>query len=180
LRVGPGNQWVFAGGGGAYDAAIILYPDSTDSIGDLYATIFGNIIADDGSSTLERGISFDTGGGGTFSSVHIRDNEFINITDPIKTSGAGVPTTVQGNIGYVTKNSGSSSITSGSTSVAVAHGLSVTPVAEDFNIIGKENPTNDVGTIWISGIGSANFTVNVENDPGASDWDFGWSVDTEH
>jgi len=80
------------------------------------------------------------------------------------------------NIGYVTDNSGSSSIDNGSTSKVVAHGLNVTPSAEHITIIGKENPTNSVGTIWVDTIGAANFTVNVENDPGASNWDFGWKV----
>lgn len=83
---------------------------------------------------------------------------------------------IHNNFGYVTENSGSDSIANGTTSKVVAHGLAVTPSAEDFTIIGKENPTNDVGTIWVDTIGATNFTVNVENDPGASNWDFGWKV----
>lgn len=76
-----------------------------------------------------------------------------------------------------TRNSGSDSIANGTTSKVVAHGLVVTPSAEHFTITGKENPTNSVGTVWVDTIGAANFTVNVENNPGASGWDFGWKVD---
>lgn len=83
---------------------------------------------------------------------------------------------VRHNKGYLTENSGSDTVASGTTSKAVAHGLGLTPSAEHFSVIGKENPTNDVGTIWVDTIGAANFTVNVENDPGASNWDFGWKV----
>lgn len=75
--------------------------------------------------------------------------------------------------------SGSASIANGTTSIAITHNLSYTPNAEDITVIGKENPTNSVGTIWVDTIGATQFTVNVENDPGASGWDFGWRVDTE-
>lgn len=107
----------------------------------------------------------------------IIENDVVdNLTANIYVAGT-TTTKLRDNIGYVTENSGSDSIASGTTSKAIAHGLSVTPSAEDFTIIGKENPTNDVGTIWVDTIGATNFTVNVENDPGASNWDFGWRVD---
>ena len=80
------------------------------------------------------------------------------------------------NHGFMTENSGYNTIANGTTSVVVTHGLDYTPLAEQITIIGKENPTNSVGTIWVDTIGAASFTVNVENDPGASDWDFGWAV----
>lgn len=91
-------------------------------------------------------------------------------------SDSGTGNVIRNNSGFVTENSGSSSVDNGQTTKVVAHGLDVTPSAEDFTIIGKENPDNDVGTIWVDTIGAANFTVNVENDPGASNWDFGWKV----
>ena len=88
----------------------------------------------------------------------------------------GAETIVTRNPGYVTENKGTGSVTNGGTTDVIAHGLDVTPAAEDITITGKENPTNDVGTIWVDTIGAANFTVNVENDPGASNWDFGWKA----
>ncbi len=78
--------------------------------------------------------------------------------------------------GYKTQNSGTGTINSGSTSAVISHGLAITPTLGNIHIIGGENPTNDVGTIWVSTITSTQFTVNVEADPGASNWDFGWAV----
>jgi len=123
------------------------------------------------------------GGGGTLITVaagaqNCKFTDIANTGFTTVVSDAGTNTSLD-NIGnYVIKNSGSDTIANGTTSKVVAHGLSVTPSAEHFTIIGKENPTADVGTIWVDTIGAANFTVNVENDPGASDWDFGWKVDT--
>jgi hypothetical protein len=75
---------------------------------------------------------------------------------------------------FVGENKGTSSILNGATSIAVAHGLSVTPTVDDFTITLAEDPTNTPGAIWVDNIGAANFTVNCENDPGASNLDFGW------
>ena len=87
---------------------------------------------------------------------------------------------VAGNKGYVTKNAGTGTITSGSNNVEVTHGLAVTPTAQDITIIGKENTTNDIGNIWVQTIGATSFFVFVRNDPGGTNWDFGWKVDTEY
>jgi len=72
--------------------------------------------------------------------------------------------------------SGTSSILSTTTSIAVTHGLPVTPPIEKITITAGQNPTNDIGHPWISGITSTQFTVNVRADPGASDWGFGWAI----
>jgi hypothetical protein len=71
---------------------------------------------------------------------------------------------------------GSSSVASGTTSIAVTHDLGVAPAAEAITITGKEDPTNSTGTHWVDTITATQFTFNVENDPGASNFDFGWSV----
>jgi hypothetical protein len=83
--------------------------------------------------------------------------------------------TVQFNQGWITEASGNSTITNGTTSIVVTHGLSVTPTLHNVRIVGLEDPTNSTGNIWASAATASNFTVNVENDPGASNWDFGWS-----
>jgi len=95
-------------------------------------------------------------------------------------SNAGSFTTLKDIYSCRTEMNGADSIASGTTSKVVSHSLAVTPSAEHFTIIGKENPTNDVGTIWVDTITSTQFTVNVENDPGASNWDFGWKVDASY
>lgn len=83
---------------------------------------------------------------------------------------------IRDNIGWITENSGTGSIASGTTADVIAHGLSVTPTVDDISITLAENPTNTPGAIWVDTIGAANFTVNCENDPGASNLDFGWRV----
>lgn len=71
---------------------------------------------------------------------------------------------------------GTGSIASGATSATITHTLSRTPAASNFTIQFTENPTNDNGNVWLSSIGSATATLNVRNDPGASNLDFGWRV----
>lgn len=85
--------------------------------------------------------------------------------------------TICNNRGYITENSGTSSIASGTTHTDdIDHGLSYTPSAKEFSIIFTEQPTNDPGEIAIANIDSAHFDVYVRNDPGASNLDFAWSV----
>jgi len=87
---------------------------------------------------------------------------------------AGANTIVRDNLGYVTENDGTSSIASGDTTKAVAHGLAATPTV--INVIFAEQGTNDYGRWWISSVGATNFTVNVSADPGASNLDFWWEA----
>ena len=70
-----------------------------------------------------------------------------------------------------------SAITSGNTSIAILHNCALTPTAGQIHITPSANPDNAVGTIWVDGITSSQFTVNCENDPGASTLAFGWQVD---
>ena len=88
----------------------------------------------------------------------------------------GTNTRINKNIGYVTENSGAQQLDSGTTSEVVTHGLDVTPAKEDIFITGQENPTNEIGNIYLTGVGATTFTVNVRNDPGTSNWSFGWRV----
>lgn len=83
---------------------------------------------------------------------------------------------IRDNEGFVTENSGTGTIGAAATSETVAHGLDVTPTVDDFTITLAENPTNAITALWIDTIGAANFNVNVEPAPGASELDFGWRV----
>jgi len=78
-------------------------------------------------------------------------------------------------LGYVTENSGTSSITSGQTTKVVAHGLATTPTRIDINF--REQGTSDYGRWWVDTIGATNFTLNVSADPGASNLDFAWRAE---
>jgi hypothetical protein len=83
-------------------------------------------------------------------------------------------TLVRNNRGWVTENSGTGSIASGTTADTITHGLSVTPTVDDIAITLAEDPTNSPGAIWVDTLTSTQFNVNCENDPGASNLDFGW------
>ena len=105
-------------------------------------------------------------------------NVATNLTANMFITGT-TTTKVRGNIGFVTKNSGTDTIPSAGppASVTVNHGLAVTPTVDQFTITANENPTNTPGLIWIDTITATQFNVNCENDPGASALDFGWYVD---
>lgn len=77
--------------------------------------------------------------------------------------------------GYVTENNGTATVASGSTSIAVSHGLSYTPSLNEISI----EPTNNLGNAtkwWKSSPTSSQFTINVDVDPGATTATFTWNV----
>lgn len=132
-----------------------------------------------------------------YSNVLVLNNTVLDITGPdaIKENGCsgalimgnkvednivagGAATVVRNNMGFVTENSGTGTIPSAGppASVVIAHGCDYTPNAADIVITLTENPTNTPGAVWVDTIGAANFTVNCENDPGASALDFSWAV----
>lgn len=90
--------------------------------------------------------------------------------------GAGSGSQCKRNTGHITEKNGTGSITSGSTTDVITHGLSETPTAADIHITLTENPSNTPGAIWVDTIGATTFTVNCENNPGASNLDFSWQA----
>ncbi len=93
------------------------------------------------------------------------------------TFGANVTNpTVRSNVGWATENANVGTIASGTTSIAITHGLSVTPATKDIVITPTNNPTNDPGNFWISNLTSTQFTVNVRNDPGSGGATFAWQA----
>ena len=81
---------------------------------------------------------------------------------------------VQFNRGWITENRGVETFPSGDTTFVVTHGLSVTPQAQDIAVTLSSNPGSDPGAIWVDSIGSAHFTVNLQNS--TSGFTFGWQV----
>lgn len=79
-------------------------------------------------------------------------------------------------VGYVTKNSGTATIAAANTSIAVAHGCNYTPAASDIDVILTNQPTADIGDVWLTNIGAANFTINCRNAPGVATAIFAWNV----
>lgn len=87
----------------------------------------------------------------------------------------GANNQVRSNIGFKTSNTGSSTITSGTTSVVASHGLAVTPSINNIRVTPRDN-MGSATKFWISAVGASSFTINVNIDPGTS-ITFGWAVD---
>lgn len=88
---------------------------------------------------------------------------------------AGTGTIVRNNIGWVTENTGTATVASGSTTVAVNHGLESSPALKNISV----TPTNSLGNaakFWISGITATQFTINVNADPGGTTATFVWNA----
>lgn len=107
----------------------------------------------------------------------VRDNDLRGgVTGAMRDQGTGSDKTIRDNAGYRTANRGTSSVLSTTTTITVSHGLAVTPTAQDIAITPTNSPTNDPGNWWVSAPTSTTFNVNVRNDPGASNFNFGWSA----
>jgi hypothetical protein len=87
----------------------------------------------------------------------------------------GTDTIVRNNIGWKTDNTGTATVIDTTTSIAVAHGLAITPTLGDIVV----TPTNNLGNatkFWVSGATTTEFTINVDVDPGATTATFAWSI----
>ncbi|KKL46287.1 hypothetical protein LCGC14_2347080, partial [marine sediment metagenome] len=124
----------------------------------------------DGAQTY--GMEFNTGTDLVITGNVLTDND----TAPILITSALTTSIVRNNRGYVTENSGTGTINSGSTSATITHGLSASPLRQNLNVTFAENPDNTPGLPWVDTITSTQFNVNVENDPGASHLDFAWQA----
>jgi hypothetical protein len=78
--------------------------------------------------------------------------------------------------GYLTANSGSGTIPSGATTIAVAHGLNITPASTDVALMQVGATSLNPGNLYVSALDASNITVNCYSDPGASGLPFTWKV----
>lgn len=135
---------------------------------------YGNISRNDATNDIANHINFQTEA--STNNIAIM-GEVCTGQDGAVISGTPASAfIVRNNPSFVTENSGTGSIASGATTDVITHGLSYTPTAAEIVITLTENPTNTPGAIWVDTIDGTNFTVNCENDPGASNLDFSWSV----
>jgi parallel beta-helix repeat protein len=84
--------------------------------------------------------------------------------DVAQYSLSGASSIVRDNIGYVSENKGTASVLTGTTSIAVTHGLSFTPALTQISV----TPTTTLGSateFWISNPTSTQFTINVDVNP---------------
>lgn len=81
---------------------------------------------------------------------------------------------IRDNIGYITENSGTSTLVSGTTSIAVNHGLDVTPVIGDI-IVTPIEAWGNMTQFYIGNYTSTQFTIYANINPG-QDVDFAWKA----
>jgi hypothetical protein len=110
-----------------------------------------------------------------FSNIVIRGNYFNNSG----VTNANCYPGVSGNVGLNSNsrdsNSGNATVASGSTSVAVTHGVCYTPNLDNIIV----TPTNNLGNatkFWVSNPTATQFTINAAPDPGNSGATFAWVV----
>ena len=133
--------------------------------------ILGNNIDNLGNGALQTTGVYN---GSAASNTIINNNNIVSTT-PLNIAGGSVLSAGY-NQGYITESSGAGAILSGTTSIVLSHGLSVTPTQEAFSIMPTGLTSNDPGQIYIDNITSTQFTVNCRNNPGVSTLPFYWKA----
>lgn len=86
------------------------------------------------------------------------------------------PAMVRNNIGWITEANGTATVAAGTTSIVVNHGLAVTPALKDIHVT-PNNSMNAATKFWVSTPTATQFTINVDQSPGASSTaTFAWQV----
>jgi len=137
-------------------------------------SIIGCTITNGWGFSGQQGWGIAIGAGAVTRYQLVNNNVTGNGLGGISDGSTGTERYARDNIGFVTRTKGEGTIASGTTSLVVNHGLSVTPVGYDISIEFLTSSTNDPGNWWITAVGATQFTVNVRNDPGASGLTFAW------
>jgi hypothetical protein len=155
-----------------YDSIFI---DNDASVASDYISIMNNQFVPVSTATERYGVNIS---GSNIDYVHIENNLFNGqLTGAINiASGANANGMIRNNIGHITENSGTATVASGTTSIAVNHGLSVTPSAGDITV----TPTNSMGSatkFYIDTYTSTQFTIHTDVDPGVTTATFAWKAE---
>ena len=110
---------------------------------------------------------------GTTATNIVLDNNYLSSINIA--SGLLAQTRTLRNIGYVTENSGSATITSLNTSVVVNHGINRLPSLSNISIT-PQNSLGNSSKFWISNVTTTQFTINVDVSPSSIDAIFSWKV----
>lgn len=130
-----------------------------------------------------RGNTFRLGSGaqtkGTYLESNCDDCIIINNMYGLLAShhlhGAGCDNlTMRNNTGYLTEKSGTATLANATTSIAVSHGLSVTPVAGDI-IVTPIEAWGSMTEFYIDTYTSTQFTIHADQNP-TQDVDFAWKA----
>jgi Pectate lyase superfamily protein len=142
-----------------------------------FNVVSGNVLETSNNTGKTRSLIREESTGGSGDNI-IEGNALSQNAAPTVAllESAGAATTIlRNNVGWATENSGTATVANGTTSIAVNHGLAVTPALANISV----TPTNNLGSatkFWISGVGATQFTINVDTDPGATSATFVWSA----
>ena len=176
-------------GTGSTQNGVRIYSGSynvvADNILENHASLYGLELADDGvTASLYNVITGNimknnkrSIGESSLGNYNLIKNNIFEGNDNDPPTIVGTYTVVKENMGFVTEIRGTTTITSGSTSSAVTHGLNYTPTSfnTDWTVTYRENPTNDCGP-WYITFNSTHVIIHVFRDPGASNLDLAWSA----
>lgn len=141
-----------------------------------YNVVSDNVLETSNTAGKTRSLIREESTGGAGDNI-ITDNSLVaNAAATVALlESAGANTILRNNIGWVTEANGTATVANATTSIAVTHGLSITPSLDMISV----TPTNSLGTatkFWISGATATQFTINVDADPGATTATFAWSI----
>lgn len=120
-------------------------------------------------ATQRAGIYFDTGASDVI--TVIGTNVTNNMSYGIRDLASGGNKYFAGCPGFLNRSAGVVTMTSGTTTKVVTHGLSVAPTT--VLVTPRADPG---GRFWVSSIGASTFTINSSTAPGA-DCAYGWRVE---
>lgn len=107
--------------------------------------------------------------------LSVVDNTIVgNTTAPVGLGTGYTTPKIRDNQGYPTASSGTATILSGTTTIAVNHGLPTTPLIQDVRL----NPISGLGAaseFWVSAVSSSQITITVDANPGTN-IAFAWSA----
>ncbi len=112
--------------------------------------------------------------GKTVTDLELTDNTWEGSGEFYNKDGTVTNEWIYDNPGYVTSNSGTATLVNGNTSIAVAHGLDITPLAKNISVTPIETLAS-ASFWWVDTIGATNITINVNADP-TQDVDFVFQI----
>ncbi len=105
-------------------------------------------------------IYFENSGGNIPANISVRGNHFVGFPSaPITGSLTGTGNIIRDNDGYVTENSGTATVASGTTSVNVTHGLAAAPT----RVVLTPTSDNNTRRYWVSAKGATTFTITISS-----------------
>lgn len=106
--------------------------------------------------------------------INVSGNIFSHALPIVQAAGANAGGMIRANIGFVTEKSGTATLVSGTTSIAVTHGLAVTPIAGDIAVTPIE-AWGSMTQFYIDTYTATQFTIHADQNP-TQDVDFAWKA----